>query len=95
MKGFEEELKDLMRQSAQRTPLMVKVANSAQYKGMVGVIRAASLGRQAAPARCFLLVGIVPTEISFLAGISVERFSVPWTLLSRGPFELPYIWPEG
>ena len=43
-KGFEEELKDLVRWSAQRIPQMVRGANSAQCKGMAGMSRMASLG---------------------------------------------------
>ena len=83
-KSFEEAMKDLVRWSAQRTPPMLWVTNSAQCKGMAGMSRAASLGWWAVPKRCFLLMEIVLAEISSLARIRLEQFSVPWTLLARG-----------
>ena len=70
----------------------MRVVNNAQSKGAAGVSRAVSLGRRVAPAKCFLLVGIVPAEILSLAAIESELFSVPWTLLTHWPFVLPYIW---
>ena len=60
--GFKEQVTCPERQSARRTLPKVTVGRYAQYKGMVGMSRAASLGRKAAATRCSLRVRTVPGE---------------------------------
>ena len=58
--------------------LTVKAENNAQYRGMVGAYRVVSLVCRAAPARPFLLVGIVHVKLGSKVGFVLEEcFSAP------------------